>query len=50
MMHVGNILSTMGERGGGVFSTVGENRLLFEYLEGTEHPHNTHDIPTVLKL
>ena len=50
----------------GVLSTVegyheyrgGRNRLLFEYPQGTEHPHGTHDIslraswypPTVLSI
>ena len=40
MMHVGDIMSTVG-----VFSTVGENLLSFEYPHGTEHLHGTHDIP-----
>ena len=29
----------------GMFSTVVDNLLLFEYLHGTEHPHSVHDIP-----
>ena len=52
MMHVGDIMSTMG-----VFSTVGENLLLFEYPHGTEHPTVLMisptcimTSPTVLKL
>ena len=52
MMHVGDIISTVG-----VFSTVGEKLLSFEYPHGTEHshgahdiPHMYHDIPTVVKL
>ena len=45
MMHMGDIMSTMR-----VFSTVGKNLLLFEYPHGTEHPHGTHDIPTVLTI
>ena len=28
----------------GVFSTLEENHLLFEYPHGAEHPHGTHDI------
>ena len=42
MTHVGGIMSTVG-----VFSTVGENLLLFEYPHGTHDiPHVYHDIPT----
>ena len=29
----------------GVFSTVGEKSLLFEYLHSTEHPYGNYDIP-----
>ena len=55
-----SILSTWGYHDGtwehimstvGVFSTMGENLLLFEYLHGTEHPHSTHDItPTCIMI
>ena len=46
MINVGDMLSTVGDimstmEGGGVFSTVGKNPSLFEYLHGTEHPHGT---------
>ena len=41
MMHVGDIMSAMA-----MFSTVGENLLLFDYPHGTHDiPHMYHDIP-----
>ena len=46
MMHMGDIISTMGDiqyRGGKIL-------LLFEYSHGTEHRQGIHDTPTRIMI